>query len=291
MNARLLHTSQCFLGEGPCWHPGRNSCFWVDIENRRLYEHAWPRDAQVHEWTFDRRVTLVVIDTDDKLILGMEGGVMRFDPDTGERQWLADVEKGYEKHRCNDGGVDPEGRLWVGTLHRDFTPGVASLYCIGEDLVPRQKIADVTISNGIAWSRDNTRLYFIDSPRRCVASYLYDAASGHIEFEKIAVQIPEGMGDPDGMAIDEEGMLWVAHWGGYGVYRWDPRTGALLDVIKVPVPNVSSCAFAGESLDHLVITTAQQDLTAQQLKEYPHSGDTFVVQVPVKGTPGQRCKL
>lgn len=291
MNARLLHASQCFLGEGPCWHPRRNSIFWVDIENRRLYEYDWPNGAHMRHWKFPQRVTLVVIDKDDRLILGMEDGVMRFDPDTGESHWLFDLEKEYKKHRCNDGSVDREGRLWVGTLHRDFIPGSGALYCIGEDLAPQKRIADVTISNGIAWSEDDTRLYFIDSPQKTIASYLYDKHTGHLVFEKIAVRIPEGMGEPDGMTIDEEGMLWVAHWGGYGVYRWDPRTDALLDVIKVPVPNVSSCVFAGASLDHLVITTAQQDLTPQQLKEYPHSGDVFVVQPQVKGTPARRCRL
>jgi len=291
MNARLLHTTQCFLGEGPCWHPARNSCFWVDIENRRLYEYDWHNSRLLQEWTFQRRISLTVIDKDNRLILGMEGGLMRFDPDTGDSHWLLDLEKEYEKHRCNDGGVDREGRLWIGTLHRDFIPGVASLYCIDKDMAPHRKIADVTISNGIAWSGDDTRLYFIDSPRRTVESYLYDKHTGHLTFEKVAVQIPEGMGDPDGMAIDEEDMLWVAHWGGHGVYRWDPSTGALLDVIKVPAPHVSSCAFAGESLDHLVITTARQDLTPQQLAEYPHSGNVFVAQLPVKGTPPRRCKL
>ena len=291
MNARLLYTSQCFLGEGPCWHPTRNSCFWVDIENRRLYEYDWPNGHHIREWTFSRRISLVVIDTDDKLILGMEGGIMRFDPDTGDSHWLLDLEKEYEKHRCNDGGVDREGRLWVGTLHRDFTPGVASLYRIDKDLTPHREIGDVTISNGIAWSADDTRLYFIDSPRRTIASYLYDKHTGHLVFEKIAVQIPEGLGDPDGMAIDEEDMLWVAHWGGHGVYRWDPHTGALLDVIKVPAPNVSSCAFAGASLDQLVITTARQDLTSQQLAQYPHSGDIFTAQLPVKGVPARRCSI
>jgi sugar lactone lactonase YvrE len=291
MNARLLHTPQCFLGEGPCWHPARNSCFWVDIENCRLYEYDWPNGNQVREWTFHRRISLAVIDTAGKLILAMEGGLMRFDPDTGDSHWLLDLEKEYKKHRCNDGGVDREGRLWVGTLHRDFIPGVASLYCIDKDLIPQRRITNVTISNGIAWSGDDTRLYFIDSPQRTIASYLYDKHTGHLTFEKIVVQIPEGLGDPDGMTIDEEDTLWVAHWGGHGVYRWDPCTGALLDVIKVPAPNVSSCAFAGGSLDHLVITTARQDLTPQQLSEYPHSGDIFVARLPVKGVPARRCSI
>jgi len=291
MNARLLYASQCFLGEGPCWHPARKSCFWVDIENQRLYEYQWPEGKFVRQWIFHHRVTLVVIGEDGNLLLGMEGGIMRFDPDTGKSRWLLDLEKDLVKHRCNDGGVDRQGRLWVGTLHRDFITGVAALYCIDEDLVPQKRLSGVTISNGMAWSLDDTRLYYIDSPRRCIESYLYDAATGQIEFEKVAVQVPDGIGDPDGMTIDEEGMLWVAHWGSFSVHRWNPRNGQMLDTIRVPAPNVSCCAFAGESLDHLVITTARQDLSLEQLDQYPRSGDTFVVQLPVKGVPEQRCRI
>ncbi|HEY8967962.1 MAG TPA: SMP-30/gluconolactonase/LRE family protein, partial [Puia sp.] len=267
MNARLLYASQCFLGEGPCWHPARKSCFWVDIENQRLYEYQWPKGKFVRQWIFHHRVTLVVIGEDGNLLLGMEGGIMRFDPDTGKSRWLLDLEKNLAKHRCNDGGVDRQGRLWVGTLHRDFITGVASLYCIDEDLVPRTRLSGVTISNGMAWSQDDTRLYYIDSPRRRIESYLYDAATGQIEFEKVAVQVPDGIGDPDGMTIDEEGMLWVAHWGSFSVHRWNPRNGQMLDTIRVPAPNVSACAFAGESLDHLIITTARQDLSLEQLDQ------------------------
>jgi sugar lactone lactonase YvrE len=244
----------------------------------------------VRQWRFDKRVTLVLRDKQDKLLLGMEGGLARFDPDTGDLQWLVDIEKEMHKHRCNDGGIDSEGRLWVGTLDMDFAEGTGSVYCIDEDLILQKKIEGATISNGLVWSPDNTRLYFIDSPRRRVDSFVFDPASGAIRFEKVAVQIPEHLGGPDGMAIDEEGMLWVAHWGGFGVYRWNPLTGELLDSVKVPVPNVSSCVFGGEELDHLIISTARQDLSPAELAEYPQSGDIFVVKLPVKGARVYACK-
>ncbi len=301
MNATHLYSSQCFLGESPFWHEGRKSCFWVDIEDRRLFEYSWPADPlqgsnashpppMVRQWQFDKRVTLVLRDKQDRLLLGMEGGLAKFDLDTGRLEWLMDIEKEMYKHRCNDGGIDSEGRLWVGTLHMDFAEGAGSLYCIDEDLFLQKKIAGVTISNGLVWSPDNTRLYYIDSPRRRVDSFVFDPVSGAIRFEKVAVQIPEHMGGPDGMAIDEEGMLWVAHWGGFGVYRWNPLTGELLDSVKVPVPNVSSCVFGGEELDHLIISTARQDLSAEELARYPQSGDVFVARLPVKGAPVYSCK-
>ncbi len=304
MNATLLYPAQCFLGEGPFWHPERKSCFWVDIENRRLFEYPWsalssetglaqrsPPPGNPTVWQFDRRVSLILPDNQGRLLLGMQGGIAVFNPGTGDLQWLLDIEKDLPRHRCNDGGIDCEGRLWVGTLQLDFDEGAGSLYCIDEDKVPRKKRDSVTISNGMVWSPDNKRLYYIDSPRRTVESFIFDRTTGNIQFEKVAVRIPADMGGPDGMTIDEEGMLWVAHWGGFGVYRWDPLTGELLDSVQLPVPNVSSCAFAGEELDHLIITTARQDLSEEELIRYPQSGDIFVAKLPVSGIAGNTCKF
>ena len=291
MNATHLYPSQCFLGEGPFWHAGRNSCFWADIENRKLFEYPWESAEAATVWQFDRRVSMILPNKEGRLLLGMQGEICLFDPATGEREWLLDLEKDLIKHRCNDGGIDCEGRLWVGTLHMDFDEGAGSLYCIGEDKVPLIKRDSVTISNGMVWSLDNKRLYYIDSPRRAVESFLFDRATGNIVFEKIVIRIPESMGGPDGMTIDEEGMLWVAHWGGFGVYRWDPKTGDLMDSVTLPVPNVSSCAWAGKELDHLIITTARQDLSEEELLRYPQSGDLFVVKMPVRGVAAQNCRF
>jgi sugar lactone lactonase YvrE len=282
MNASLLYPSQCYLGEGPFWHAQRKSCFWVDIEGKKLFEYNWI-DKTVLSRVFDYRVTLIVQDKNDHLILGLEGGIARYNLHYETFTWLVDVEKHLHKHRCNDGKVDSKGRLWVGTLHMDFNEGAGSLYSLEEDLSLKKRQGGFTIANGMAWSPDNTRMYFIDSPTNKVQSFIFDEATGHIVFEKDVIHIPKEMGSPDGMAIDEEGMLWIAHWGGFGVYRWNPLNGKLLSVLKVPVPNVSSCAFAGEELDHIIITTARQDMTEEELIKYPESGGLFSAKLPVKG--------
>jgi sugar lactone lactonase YvrE len=143
----------------------------------------------------------------------------------------------------------------------------------------------------MAWSLDNKRLYYIDSPTRKVQSFIFDASSGNIQFEKDIIHIQKQNGDPDGMAIDDEGMLWIAHWGGFGVYRWNPATGEQIGFIELPVPNVSSCVFAGDSLDHLLITTARQDLSEDDLKKFPQSGDVFIAYPGVKGVEKFACKV
>lgn len=288
MNASVLYPSQCYLGEGPLWHAERNSCFWVDIEGKKFYEYKW-LEKTVQCRRLDYRVTLIVQDKDNHLVLGLEGGIARYNLDTETITWLIDIEKQHNRHRCNDGKVDSRGRLWVGTLQMDFMEGAGSLYCVDENMELQKKQDKVTISNGLAWSLDNTRLYFIDSPTHKVQSFLFEEETGQIIFEKDVIHIPTGMGTPDGMAIDEEGMLWIAHWGGFGVYRWNPLNGELISTVKLPVPNVTSCTFAGENLDHLLITTARQDLSEEDLKKYPESGDVFCAKVPAKGMLPHKC--
>lgn len=288
MKASLLYPSQCYLGEGPLWHAERRSCFWVDIENGMLYEHHW-HDASVNTWQFNYKVTMVVQGKNNDLLISLDTAIAKFDPASAQLTWLFDIEKEND-NRCNDAACDSRGRLWVGTMHLKHLAGEGSLYCCNGKEVDK-KVSATSISNGIAWSLDNTRLYFIDSPTQVVQSFIYDEYSGAIDFEKNAIEIPGNMGTPDGMAIDEEGMLWVAHWGGYGVYRWDPFSGKHLSTIEVPAPHVTSCAFAGENLDHLVITTARENLTAEQQDKYPQSGDVFVVTPGVKGVKAFKCIL
>ena len=275
--------SQCFLGEGPLWHSSRGSFFWVDIERGNLYEYHLANDVSKTRH-FPHRLTVVLKGKDGKLILGLDRRLARFDLETEELEWLCGVEDDLPLHRFNDGKVDPKGRIWIGTLSTTFTDGAGSLYRIDADLQPKKVLSELTISNGMAWSADAKTFYFIDTPTRQICEYSFDVESGEIESRRVAVEMPKEMGFPDGMCIDREGMLWVGHYGGSGVYRWNPDSGELLDKIELPVPHVTSCCFGGENLDHLLITTAQENLSEDDLKKYPQSGNAFVVKVGVSGS-------
>lgn len=288
MRASVLYPSQCILGEGPIWHAERKCCFWVDIERGILYEYNWVSKV-TRTWSFDYKVTMVIQGTNNNLVLGLNGGIARFDLKSERLEWLLDIETELKENRCNDGACDSQGRLWIGTMHTDFKQGAGSLYCIDKNLNILKKLDKVTISNGIVWSLDNKRLYYIDSPTQVVQSFIFKEETGEIFFEKNAIQIPAEMGTPDGMTIDQEGMLWIAHWGGFGIYRWNPLDGKFMDKIEIPVPNVTSCTFAGESLDHLIITTARGNLNEEELKKYPESGNIFWAKADVKGIESNKC--
>src|SRR5215204_2650766 len=109
-------------------------------------------------------------------------------------------------------------------------------------------MANVSVSNGLAWSLDHTTMYFVDSPTRRIVGFDYELGSGSIENERIVFQVPDGAGFPDGMTIDAEGHLWVAVWDGARVLRVDPGTGRTVDEIAMPVSRPTSCAFGGRDL-------------------------------------------
>lgn len=274
--------SQCFLGEGPLWITKLGCFFWVDIEKGILHRyHLASEKLEIRH--FPNRLAVVLEGQNGKLILGLDRKLVRYDWETQEIEELCEVEEDLALNRFNDGKVDPQGRIWIGTLSTLFTEGAGSLYRIGSDLSPEVQLKNLTISNGMAWTAEQQTFYFIDTPTKKIQEFAFDPESGTIEFRRIAVEIPEELGFPDGMCIDRNGMLWVAHYAGSGVYCWNPNTGQLLDKIQLPVPHVTSCCFGGENLDVMLITTAQENLTADDLEKYPQSGDVFLVNVEVGG--------
>src|SRR5207237_10937389 len=127
------------------------------------------------------------------------------------------------------------------------------------------------------------RISCIDVPTGVVRAFDFDAASGAISRERVVVRVPEGMGVPDGMTIDRDGMLWVAHHGAGVVARWDPKDGSLLGRIDLPVSQPTCCAFGGPELDVLYITSARENLDAGALAEQPLAGGLFSCRPGARG--------
>jgi len=278
------------LGEGPLWHEERNSFFWVDIEGKFLNE--WQQETcRVSCWRMPQRIGMAAQVNDHLFIIALQDGLASFDLRNGAVKWLKDLEKDIASNRPNDGKCDVAGRLWLGTMDVDCSEDSGALYCIDQNFQVQKKLGGLTISNGMAWTKHNDRMYFIDSATRRIDSFLFDPETGNIIFERTAINVPENMGSPDGMTIDEEEMLWVAHWDGFAVNRWNPITGELLATIEVPVPQVSSCTFGGPQLDKLFITTAKTGMTEEMLKKYPMSGDVFVAEPGVRGRRAFRFRL
>ncbi|MES2454573.1 MAG: SMP-30/gluconolactonase/LRE family protein [Bacteroidota bacterium] len=287
--AEILYQSQCDLGEAPVWHKERNSYFWVDVNGRAFFEYALDT-LQAVRYQLDYRVSLVLPFTMNEVILALQGGIAKFNLETKTLQWLPSPDVDWDTRRFNDGGIDANGRLWVSTMHLDHEDGAAAVYLIEQGGIT-EKINALSIPNGFIWSPDNTKLYYTDSLTATVSSYFFNLQTASLSFEKIAIRIPEHLGLPDGMAMDQEGMLWIALWGGFGVGRFNPQTGEMIEFINVPAPHVSCCCFAGPDLDRLLITTARSGMTDEALQKYPDSGDVFIFKTNVRGLMPHQPKL
>ena len=280
--AELAYQAEATTGEGSIWHPERHTLFWVDIEGQTLYEYH-PDTKECSSWKFDRMVSTVVPETDSTVIIALQDEIVRVNLHDGHTTSIAPIPDENGKVRCNDGKCDPAGHLWVGTMGFGAPKGAGTLYTVSPAGTVTTKLKKVTISNGIVWSSNKKFMYYNDTPTGKIARYRYDADNGDILFDGIAVTLPGGTGVPDGMAIDSDDHLWVAQWGGYGIYCYNPYTGELLAKVEVPAPNVASCAFGGKKMDTLYITTARAGLSEEQLREYPLSGSVFCCKPGVKG--------
>ncbi len=283
----VLYAGKDMLGEGPLWLAGSNQLWWVDILENRVFGYDLA-SAAVKQFAFDRPVTLLVeTETADTLLVAMQGGIAYLDVHTGALQDLVPLEISKPNIRTNDGGCDAAGRLWVGTMDKTFETGAGHLYALANgEFVP--KVSDTTIANGLVWSADGKTMYFIDSPLKTVKAYAFDPDDASLVLDGDVITIPDELGGPDGMAIDEEGMLWIAHYGGYSVGRWNPYNGELIEKIPVPAPHVTACTFGHADRKTLFITTARQEMTEQQLREYPLSGSVFQFRTHVRGLARHR---
>lgn len=281
--ADLVLKTEATLGEGPVWDHRTNQLYWVDIVNKIVNRYD-PTLEQNSTFNIGQDVSCIVPRESGGFLLGVREGLASVEANINDFKLI--VEKKAKGIRFNDGKCDPVGRFWAGTIADDVREGSASLYCLHTDLNLELKIPKVTISNGLAWTADGKKLYYIDTPTRQVVSYDYNIESGNIENKKVIAEIDPQMGFPDGMTIDAEGMLYVAMWEGGKIIRINPVTGALLEGIEVPGAKlVTSCTFGGDNLDELYITTARLGLSDSDLKGQPNAGSLFNFRPGVKGLP------
>ncbi len=282
--AELLHKADSTLGEGPVWDHRQQHLFWVDIEGCKLHCHQ-PAANENQHWEFNEMIGAVVPKADGNLLLALESGLATYDLANNNLIRHEALNNSDPMLRFNDGKCDLNGNFWIGTMHKAFVPGTGNLYRVSPDYKTTLQIRGTTISNGMAWSPDNALFYYIDSPTYNLFGYDFDVATSEISNPKTLFNIPRSYGSADGMTIDKEGMLWIAHWGGGCVRRWDPVSGKVLQTVLVDAPHVTSCCFGGEDLNMLYITTAKSGLNDQESKAAPLSGGLFCIKTEVSGFP------
>jgi sugar lactone lactonase YvrE len=285
VQVELTYESKSILGEGAFWDHKNERLYWVDIDGLKVHIYD-PKTKENRSFDTPTQVGTVVPKNKNEAVIALADGVYMLNTDTGAINLLSDVESAMTYNRFNDGKCDPNGNLWVGSMHIEQSSPKANLYKV-DPLGKATKMLDsITISNGIVWTQDKKTMYYIDTPTGHIRAFDFDPINSTISNERVAVVVPESLGYPDGMTIDSEDKLWVGLWNGNSVARFDPISGTLMSKIEVPAHNVTSCSFGGKNFEILYITTASVDMTEEEHKKYPLAGSLFEVKPGVVGVKG-----
>ncbi len=268
-------------GEGPIYW--KDHLFYVDIEGHCLI-CLNPETQKEEFWEIGERIgTVVPTQTDDLLCAG-DSGIYRFDPSNNQKTNLADPEANKRpENRFNDGKCDPSGRFWAGTISTVKKVGDANLYQLDTSGNLTLQVSGVTNSNGICWNASKTEMYYIDTPTQKIITYEFDDETGNLGDSQVAVNFAQlkEEGSPDGMTIDQEGMLWVAMCHGGSILRLDPQSGELLQKVELPCIETTACAFGGKNLDRLFVTTGKHKTLIEE-----DAGKVFVIDgLGLRGIP------
>ncbi|MEM7452741.1 MAG: SMP-30/gluconolactonase/LRE family protein [Planctomycetota bacterium] len=250
------------LLEGPCWDEKQRVVYCVSIDEHEVYRID-PFNGLARSYPTDGPVGCVVIEESGMILTAEKTGIHRINPETGQREFLIQLEPD-PLMRYNDGKFDPRGRFLVGTKGLDEDYEGRGCVFAWDGTESRRLIEGTTISNGIGFTSDNQRMFFIDTPTKKVGAYKYNIETGEAEFDAYIVEI-EGPGYPDGMCVDLDGMIWVAEWEGGQLCKWNPDTGEKLATITMPCRRVTSCCLGGDDLDLLFMTTAHDDTAGDLL--------------------------
>lgn len=276
------------LGEGAIWDDRAGLLYWVNIAGRTLnrFDPATGRNTSVS--TGEQVTTVVPLEAEPNVVVGLENSVAVMNPETGERLVSVPLEEDMPENRCNDGKCGPDGSLYIGTMSTVRRTGSASLYRVAPDYTVQPCFGGVTVSNGIVWNSDETKVYYIDTSSRGIDVIDFDRATGALTNRRQLIAVPPEYGKPDGMTIDTEGRLWVAMFHGACVTVWDPERAELVRKVDIPAKNVTSVAFGGPEMSTLYATTAAIGLAPADQERFPATGAVFAVKTSASGRRAYR---
>ena len=276
----ILSDTVCELGEGPSFDPDRNCLYWFDIVGKRLLERGSDGVTLIHDLPF-MASALARVDARTHLVCAENGLYLR-DAETGDLTLHRALEAENRVTRSNDARTHPSGAFWIGTMGKAAQKGAGSIWWYRDGELKRL-YDGITIPNAICFSPDGATGYFTDTVTARLMRVALDPATG------LPRGTPEmffdhsgGDGGLDGAVCDAEGCIWNTRWGASALDRYSPQGERVLSV-SIPASQPSCPAFFGTDLARIAVTSAWQGMDSAARAADPLAGQTFLVDLDVKG--------
>jgi sugar lactone lactonase YvrE len=281
MPVNTFNDTRCDLGEGPAWDECSQSLFWVDIKGRKIFAAAADGTLR-NTWNTADQPSAVIMAQSGSMLVTTGQQVMELCVDSGDMTTKLQLSDEPSGNRCNDAKCDPLGNLWIGTMDSQEKERAGRLWRIDSSGEGTVFLDGIGIANTLAWDMLRGRFYFADSMVGDIYVFDYDSKKSEIEHRSTFFHRDCAPGVPDGSAIDEEGYLWNARWGGGCVVRISPD-GDLDHVVEVPAECPTSCAFGGEDMKTLFVTSALPN-SSEHPSHDAMDGAVFSIDVGVAGS-------
>jgi sugar lactone lactonase YvrE len=263
------------IGESPTWASAENALYWIDVKKPALYRYDPSTGSQL-TWPMTSDIgAFAIISRPRGALVALREGIFRLDFASGSLTLLAQPPFDPSLFRFNEGTCDAGGRFWVGVMFDPLEgvhpPQKSSLHSFDLQTGLRREPDAAELHNGMAWSRDGRQFYLTHSERQEVLAYAFDPDSGRLGARRVFASVPTADGLPDGAAVDIQGGYWCALHGGGRLRRYTAQ-GAVDRDVELPVSQPTMCAFAGEALDVLYVTSASDKLTPEKRRQEPLAG-------------------
>ncbi len=271
---------RCTLGEGTLWVKEHNSIYFVDIKKKKICSLNI-KNKKKKILKVNKEVGFIAHIKDHIFILGLQGELRIQNLKSKKVLKSIPIEPKIKLNRINDGKTDPTGNLWFGTmdnLERKIQKG--SLYKLNKDLKLTRVDKNYRITNGPAFI-DQYNFYHTDSPKKTIYKIKINK-NNKIVSKNIFKKFSLDEGVPDGMTLDKNKNLWVAHFHGACVSVFNNRA-KLIHRIKFPAKNITNCAFGGKNNQELFISTATKGMNKADLRKFRYSGFFFSVKTNARG--------
>ncbi|HZV93481.1 MAG TPA: SMP-30/gluconolactonase/LRE family protein [Caldimonas sp.] len=285
MHIETALDAKAVIGESPTWVAKENALYWIDVKAPALHRFR-PADGATRTWPLGSDVGAFAFLPDGAALVALRHGIHRLDLASGSSTLLAPPPFDPALFRFNEGACDAAGRFWVGVMFDPVSgkpekqPGRLHSFTIAEGLRAEPDAAE--LHNGIAWSDDGRTFFLSHSDSGEIFAFDYEPAHGVVSNRRVFARIPGELGIPDGAAIDTRGGYWCALHGGGKIRRFDPD-GSVAEDIELPVSQPTMCAFAGDGLSTLYITSASDKMSAEQKRQEPRAGSLLKAVTQARG--------